>query len=114
MIALLSIRRVNISHPLLVSRLTHHAAGCDTLIYVHAANDKESRLPAGLLDAGTRKRHIAVISKNGHAVGCRRRRYAAAKLWRDWVPEPIFEPQRPQTRKACGSWWIIWRLSEQE
>lgn len=32
-------------------------------IYVHAANDKESRLPAGLLDVGTRKRHIAVISK---------------------------------------------------
>lgn len=33
------------------------------MIYVHAANDKESRLPAGLLDIGASKRHIAVISK---------------------------------------------------
>ncbi len=37
---------------------------------VHAANDKESRLPARLLDVGTRKRRLAVISR-GHA-SCRR------------------------------------------
>jgi ethanolamine utilization protein EutP len=33
------------------------------LIYVHAANDTESRLPAGLLDIGASKRQIAAISK---------------------------------------------------
>lgn len=33
------------------------------MIYIHAANDKESRLPAGLLDIGASKRQIAVISK---------------------------------------------------
>ena len=33
------------------------------LIYVHGANDPESRLPAGLLDIGVSKRQIAVISK---------------------------------------------------
>ena len=35
----------------------------DMLIYVHGANDPESRLPAGLLDIGVSKRQIAVISK---------------------------------------------------
>ncbi|VDA47204.1 hypothetical protein BANRA_00009 [Klebsiella pneumoniae] len=35
----------------------------DTLIYVHAANDTESRLPPGLLDIGSRKHLIVAISK---------------------------------------------------
>ncbi len=33
------------------------------LIYVHCANDPESRLPAGLLDIGVSKRQIAVIGQ---------------------------------------------------
>lgn len=51
------------SHPRWYHALITTLQDVDTLIYVHAANDKESRLPAGLLDVGTRKRHIAVISK---------------------------------------------------
>ncbi|POT59991.1 ethanolamine utilization protein EutP [Citrobacter amalonaticus] len=51
------------SHPRWYHALITTLQDVDTLIYVHAANDKESRLPAGLLDIGTRKRHIAVISK---------------------------------------------------
>jgi len=51
------------SHPRWYHALITTLQDVDTLIYVHAANDKESRLPAGLLDIGTRKRHIAVITK---------------------------------------------------
>ncbi|TGD03724.1 ethanolamine utilization protein EutP, partial [Salmonella enterica subsp. enterica serovar Wilhelmsburg] len=51
------------SHPRWYHALITTLQDVDTLIYVHAANDKESRLPAGLLDVGTRNRHIAVISK---------------------------------------------------
>ncbi len=46
----------------LVSRLTT-LQDVDTLIYVHAANDTESRLPPGLLDIGSRKHLIVAISK---------------------------------------------------
>ncbi|CBG89154.1 ethanolamine utilization acetate kinase EutP [Citrobacter rodentium] len=51
------------SHPRWYHALISTLQDIDTLIYVHAANDKESRLPAGLLDIGASKRHIAVISK---------------------------------------------------
>ncbi|HFZ8995758.1 TPA: ethanolamine utilization acetate kinase EutP [Citrobacter freundii] len=51
------------SHPRWHHALITTLQDVDTLIYVHAANDSESRLPAGLLDIGARKRHIAVISK---------------------------------------------------
>ena len=51
------------SHPRWYHALIITLQDVDTLIYVHAANDQQSRLPAGLLDIGTRKRHIAVISK---------------------------------------------------
>src|SRR5690606_2714704 len=51
------------SHPRWYHALITTLPDVDTLIYVHAAYDKQSRLPAGLLDIGTRKRHIAVISK---------------------------------------------------
>ncbi|MDF7679234.1 ethanolamine utilization acetate kinase EutP [Enterobacteriaceae bacterium ESL0689] len=51
------------SHPRWYHALITTLQDVDTLIYVHAANDKESHLPAGLLDIGASKRHIAVISK---------------------------------------------------
>lgn len=51
------------SHPRWYHALITTLQDVDTLIYVHAANDRESRLPAGLLDIGASKRHIAVISK---------------------------------------------------
>ena len=51
------------SHPRWYHALITTLQDVDTLIYIHAANDKESRLPAGLLDIGVSKRQIAVISK---------------------------------------------------
>ncbi|STT03896.1 ethanolamine utilization protein EutQ [Klebsiella michiganensis] len=51
------------SHPRWYHALITTLQDVDTLIYVHAANDTESRLPAGLLDIGANKRHIAAISK---------------------------------------------------
>lgn len=51
------------SHPRWYHALITTLQDVDTLIYIHAANDKESRLPAGLLDIGASKRQIAVISK---------------------------------------------------
>ena len=52
-----------LSHPRWYHALITTLQDVDTLIYVHAANDTESRLPAGLLDIGANKRHIAAISK---------------------------------------------------
>ncbi|SUH35888.1 ethanolamine utilization protein [Salmonella enterica subsp. enterica] len=100
------------SHPRWYHALITTLQDVDTLIYVHAANDKESRLPAGLLDVGTRKRHIAVISKNGHA-GCRRRRYAAVAL-RDWVPGADFRAQRPRSAKRAAVGGLSGRLSSEQ
>lgn len=51
------------SHPRWYHALITTLQDVDMLIYIHAANDKESRLPAGLLDIGACKRQIAVISK---------------------------------------------------
>ena len=51
------------SHPRWYHALITTLQDVDTLIYVQAANDRESRFPAGLLDIGASKRHIAVISK---------------------------------------------------
>ena len=51
------------SHPRWYHALITTLQDVDTLIYIHAANDPESRLPAGLLDIGASKRHIEVISK---------------------------------------------------
>lgn len=97
------------SHPRWYHALITTLQDVDTLIYVHAVNDKESRLPAGLLDVGTRKRHIAVISKTDMPDAD----VAATRqlLCEIGFREPIFELNLTTTRKACGSWWIIWRLS---
>lgn len=51
------------SHPRWYHALITTLQDVDMLIYVHGANDPESRLPAGLLDIGVSKRQIAVISK---------------------------------------------------
>ncbi len=96
------------SHPRWYHALITTLQDVDTLIYVHAANDKESRLPAGLLDVGTRKRHIAVISKTDMPD-------ADVAATRQLLCEigfgSRFSSSTATTRKACGSWWIIWRLS---
>ena len=51
------------NHPRWYHALISTLQDVDTIIYIHAANDKESRLPAGLFDIGVSKRHLAVISK---------------------------------------------------
>ncbi|EJV7387466.1 ethanolamine utilization acetate kinase EutP [Escherichia coli] len=51
------------SHPRWYHALITTLQDVDMLIYVHGANDPESRLPAELLDIGVSKRQIAVISK---------------------------------------------------
>lgn len=51
------------SHPRWYHALITTLQDVDMLIYVHGANDPESRLPAGLLDIGVSKQQIAVISK---------------------------------------------------
>ena len=51
------------NHPRWYHALITTLQDVDMLIYVHGANDPESRLPAGLLDIGVSKRQIAVISK---------------------------------------------------
>lgn len=51
------------SHPRWYHALITTLQDVDTLIYVHAANDIESRLPPGLLDIGSRKHLIVAISK---------------------------------------------------
>lgn len=48
------------SHPRWYHALITTLQDVDMLIYVHGANDPESRLPAGLLDIGVSKRQIAV------------------------------------------------------
>lgn len=96
------------SHPRWYHALITTLQDVDTLIYVHAANDKESRLPAGLLDVGTRKRHIAVISKTDMPdADVALRGSCFARLGSG----SRFSSSTATTRKACGSWWIIWRLS---
>ena len=48
------------NHPRWYHSLITTLQDVDMLIYVHGANDPESRLPAGLLDIGVSKRQIAV------------------------------------------------------
>ncbi|MGK0738028.1 EutP/PduV family microcompartment system protein [Yokenella regensburgei] len=51
------------SHPRWFQALITSLQDVDLIIYIHAANEKENRLPSGLLNIGGNKRHIAVISK---------------------------------------------------
>ena len=51
------------SHPRLYHALINTAAEADTLVYVHACNDPEYRLPPGLLDVNAGKRVVGAITK---------------------------------------------------
>lgn len=51
------------SHPRLYHALINTLSDCDVLVYVHAANNPECRIPTGLLDIYPRLRRFAVISK---------------------------------------------------
>lgn len=52
-----------ICHPRLYRALITSTDNVDTLVYVHAANEAECRLPPGLLDIHSGKRLVGVISK---------------------------------------------------
>ncbi|AWM79248.1 ethanolamine utilization protein EutP [Gammaproteobacteria bacterium ESL0073] len=51
------------NHPRLYSALISTTTEAETIIYVHAANDKTCRLPSGLLDVYSNKEVITVITK---------------------------------------------------
>ncbi|MDR0378725.1 MAG: 50S ribosome-binding GTPase [Candidatus Accumulibacter sp.] len=51
------------SHPRLYHALITTAAEADVLVYVHACDDREYRLPPGLLGVNAGKRVIGVITK---------------------------------------------------
>jgi ethanolamine utilization protein EutP len=51
------------SHPRLYHALITTAAEADVLVYVHACDDQEYRLPPGLLGVNAGKRVIGVITK---------------------------------------------------
>lgn len=51
------------SHPRLYYALINTAAEAEILVYVHACNDKEYRLPPGLLDVNAGKKIVGVITK---------------------------------------------------
>lgn len=100
------------SHPRWYHALITTLQDVDTLIYVHAANDQESRLPAGLLEIGSRKRHIAAISKtdmpDADVVAARQ------LLRRMGFEEPIFalNSQDPQSVQQLADYLAA--LCEQE
>ncbi len=92
------------SHPRWYHALITTLQDVDTLIYIHAANDKESRLPAGLLDIGASKRQIAVISKTDMPDADVA---ATRQLLRGMgFQEPILS-SIAMTRAVCSTWWII-------
>ncbi|MTJ79919.1 MAG: EutP/PduV family microcompartment system protein [Telmatospirillum sp.] len=51
------------SHPRLYHALINTLIDCDVLVYVHAANDRECRIPVGLLDVYHLTHKIPVITK---------------------------------------------------
>lgn len=51
------------SHPRLYRALITSTDNVDTLVFVHAANERECHLPPGLLDVHSGKRLVGVISK---------------------------------------------------
>lgn len=100
------------NHPRWYHALITTLQDIDTLIYVHAANDSESHLPAGLLDIGTHKRHIAVISKTDMPDA---NVAATRQLLRDMgFEEPIFaiNSQDPQSVQHLADYLAA--LTEQE
>lgn len=51
------------SHPRLYHALIHTSSDVDTLVYVHPANEREYRLPPGLLSVYADRRVVGVITK---------------------------------------------------
>ncbi|WP_431222106.1 EutP/PduV family microcompartment system protein [Serratia sp. L9] len=51
------------SHPRLYHALISNLVDCELLIYVHAANDLQCRIPSGLLDIYPHVKRVAVITK---------------------------------------------------
>lgn len=100
------------SHPRWYHALITSLQDVETLIYIHAADDKESRLPAGLLDIGARKRHIAAISKTdlpGADVEYTRQLLRAAGF-----QEPIFELNSHDPKSVQSLIDYLAVLTEQE
>ncbi|MBV8043037.1 ethanolamine utilization acetate kinase EutP [Pluralibacter sp.] len=100
------------SHPRWYHALITTLQDVDTLIYVHAANDLESRLPAGLLDIGSSKRQLAAISKTDMPDASVA---AVRQLLRGMgFEEPIFalNSQDPQSVQQLADYLAA--LSEQE
>lgn len=77
------------SHPRLYHALINSTSDVDILVYVHAADDPECRLPAGLLDVYSERRVMGVITKvdvPGVDLPA-----VHALLQSHGIPEPIFE-----------------------
>lgn len=77
------------SHPRLYHALINSTSDVDILVYVHAADDPECRLPAGLLDVYGERRIMGVITKvdvPGVDVPA-----VHELLVSHGIPEPIFE-----------------------
>ncbi|MDR0577120.1 MAG: ethanolamine utilization protein EutP [Candidatus Accumulibacter sp.] len=85
------------SHPCMYRALINTAADADTLVYVHACDDREYRLPPGLLEVNAGKRVVGAITKidlPGADAG------AAERLLRDnGFDGPVFHVSvhRPET-----------------
>ncbi len=91
------------SHPRWYHALITTLQDVDTLIYVHAANDTESRLPPGLLDIGSRKHLIVAISKTDLPDATSPR---CGNCWRGWGSRRRFSPSTVAIRKASHLWKI--------
>lgn len=89
------------NHPRWYHALITTLQDVDMLIYVHGANDPESRLPAGLLDIGVSKRQIAVISKTDMPDAD----VAATRklLLETGFEEPIFRAKQPRPAKRAAT-----------
>lgn len=91
------------SHPRWYHALITTLQDVDTLIYVHAANDTESRLPPGLLDIGSRKHLIVAISKTDLPMPTSLR---CGSCWTGWGFRRRFSPSTVAIRKASRRWKI--------
>lgn len=76
------------SHPRLYPALINTVTDADVLVYVHAADEPECRLPAGLLDVYEKRRVLGVITRTdmpGADVDATRR-----LLQTHGLPEPLY------------------------
>ncbi|CDL49979.1 Ethanolamine utilization protein EutP [Klebsiella pneumoniae ISC21] len=91
------------SHPRWYHALITTLQDVDTLIYVHAANDTESRLPPGLLDIGSRKHLIVRSAKRICRMPMSPR---CGSCWTGWGFRRRFSPSTVAIRKALRRWKI--------